>query len=115
MKVTKICRICGKEYEYCKTWRPFTGNRWQDVACSPECAAKYFAAVEASRNGNSAPAVAEPVLSPAKEVEETAEEIVEEIAAEPQEEPEAEQEETEDSFSENLCSFEQSSLEEHAG
>ena len=50
-KATRICRVCGKEYEYCKTWVSNNKFRYQDVACSPECGAKYFAMIEASRSG----------------------------------------------------------------
>ena len=49
-KAIKKCRVCGKEYEACHTAKkssdPF---RWQDVACSPECGAVYFAQIKASR------------------------------------------------------------------
>ena len=41
--MTKICRICGKEYKACKTQ---LSNRdkfnWRAVACSPECGREYF-------------------------------------------------------------------------
>ena len=50
-KATRICRVCGKEYAYCKTWVSDNKFRYQDVACSPECGAKYFAMIEASRSG----------------------------------------------------------------
>lgn len=46
----RICKVCGKEYDYCKTWLSENKFRWQDVACSIECGAKYFAEIEASRN-----------------------------------------------------------------
>lgn len=53
---TKICRVCGKEYEACHTLKRVAGVfRWQDVACSPECGSVYLAKIEASRAG-SAPA-----------------------------------------------------------
>lgn len=49
---TKICKVCGKEYEYCHTFRRVAGVfRWQDVACSPEHGSAYLAKVEASRMG----------------------------------------------------------------
>jgi len=48
-KGTRICKVCGKEYEYCKTWLSTDKFRYQDVACSPQCGAKYFAEIEASR------------------------------------------------------------------
>ena len=52
-KVTKICKVCGKEYPYCKTWRSADIFRWQDVACCPEHAAEYFEAVQAERQKES--------------------------------------------------------------
>lgn len=46
----KKCKICGLEYDYCRTnKRDVSQNRWQDVACSPEHAAVYFARIAASR------------------------------------------------------------------
>lgn len=48
-KSTRICKICNKEYPYCKTeWRGV--NRWQDVACCPEHATEYFRRVREARN-----------------------------------------------------------------
>jgi len=48
---TKICKECGKEYEYCHTARRVAGVfRWQDVACSPACGAAYLAKIRASRS-----------------------------------------------------------------
>ena len=50
-KVIKVCKNCGKEYEACHTAkRTSNAFRWQDVACSPECGAAYFAAVLAARS-----------------------------------------------------------------
>lgn len=45
----KRCKVCGREYEYCRTNRPTDIFRWQDVACSPEHGAIYFAQVAESR------------------------------------------------------------------
>lgn len=46
----RICKVCGNEYDYCRSFNPSTDIfRWNDVACSPEHAAIYFARVEASR------------------------------------------------------------------
>lgn len=54
-KATKICKVCGKEYEYCHTVRRVAGIfRWQDVACSPECGSTYLARIRASRAETSA-------------------------------------------------------------
>ncbi len=50
MLVICKCRVCGKDYEACHTIRPTSDYfRWQDVACSPECGAKYLADIMASR------------------------------------------------------------------
>lgn len=46
---TKICKVCGNEYEYCHTFRRDTVFRWQDVACCIEHGNKYFAEIAASR------------------------------------------------------------------
>ena len=48
-KGTRICKVCGKEYEYCHTWNNNNKFRYQDVACSPECGATYFAKIAESR------------------------------------------------------------------
>lgn len=48
---TKICRVCGKEYEYYHTARKVAGIfRWQDVACSPEHGTVYLSKIRESRN-----------------------------------------------------------------
>lgn len=47
---TKICKVCGKEYEYCHTIRRADGVfRYQDVACCPEHGSIYLQRVIASR------------------------------------------------------------------
>ena len=47
---TKVCRVCGKEYEACHSAKTVAGVfRWQEVACSPECGAKYLAKVREAR------------------------------------------------------------------
>lgn len=48
-KNTKICKVCGKEYEYCQSKAPNDGFRWQDVACCEEHGSEYFAAVLKAR------------------------------------------------------------------
>lgn len=49
-KATKICKVCGKEYEYCHTQRTVPGVfRYQDVACCPEHGSIYLSRVIASR------------------------------------------------------------------
>ena len=48
---TKICKVCGKEYPYCRTERRVAGVfRWQDVACCVEHGNQYFEKIAASRN-----------------------------------------------------------------
>lgn len=53
---TKVCRVCGVEYPYCRTARPDGLYRWDNVACCPEHAAVFFARVAAARSGAPAPA-----------------------------------------------------------
>lgn len=48
-KATRICKICGVEYPYCKTNRPTGIFRWQDVACCPEHGAEYFEKIARAR------------------------------------------------------------------
>ena len=52
-KVTRTCRVCGKQFLVCRT--PNMGNvlRWQDIACSWEHAEEYFAAVDAAQKAES--------------------------------------------------------------
>ena len=53
---TKICKVCGKEYPYCKTeLKDGEIFRWQDVACCPEHGSEYFALVAAARAVKSEP------------------------------------------------------------
>lgn len=54
--VTKKCRVCGKEYEACRSANRAAGVfRWQEVACSPECGAIYLQKINESRGNESAP------------------------------------------------------------
>lgn len=46
---TRICKVCGKEYEYCHTIRPSGVFRYQDVACCPEHGAIYLKEVQIAR------------------------------------------------------------------
>ena len=47
---TRICRVCGKEYKYCRTLREDAGVfRWQDIACCKEHGKQYFDQILASR------------------------------------------------------------------
>lgn len=50
-KQTKTCRVCGKEYEACRSIK--TGDtvfNWREVACSPECGKEYFQRIMTSRS-----------------------------------------------------------------
>lgn len=62
-KVTKICRVCGKQYEACHTPNTTGVFRWRDVACSIECGRIYLERIEKSRKP--AAQTAEPVETPA--------------------------------------------------
>ena len=45
----KVCKVCGKEYPYCKNWSNANIFRWQDVACCEEHGQQYFAEILRSR------------------------------------------------------------------
>ena len=48
--VIKQCRVCGNNYEACRSNRRSVGVfRWQEVACSPECGAIYLQRINESR------------------------------------------------------------------
>ena len=47
-KGIRICKVCGKEYEYCHTLLPGV-FRWQDVGCCIEHAEEYFEQIRRSR------------------------------------------------------------------
>lgn len=47
---TKRCKICGKEYKYCKTESLKDIFRWRDVACCPEHGKEYFRLIMESRS-----------------------------------------------------------------
>ena len=58
-----ICRVCGAEYEGCRTARYIAGTyRWQDVACCPEHGSIYLERIIASRQ----PKTETPVEKPAE-------------------------------------------------
>ena len=62
----KKCRVCGKEYEACRSAKRVDGvYRWKDVACSPECGQVYLARILESRK----PAVEEPIVTSSHEEE----------------------------------------------
>ena len=49
-KQNKTCRVCGKEYEACRTIRTgSTAFNWREVACSPECGEEYLERILISR------------------------------------------------------------------
>ena len=49
-KVQKPCKICKKMFTPCADCEnDKTMFHWKRVACSPECAKKFFAKIEASR------------------------------------------------------------------
>lgn len=50
-KKTRICRVCGKEYEACRSERTSNATAWKDVACSRECGEEYFRRVAEARSG----------------------------------------------------------------
>ena len=46
----KICRVCGKSYEACRTTTQKTGVfLWREVACSPDCGAVYLQRINEGR------------------------------------------------------------------
>lgn len=65
---TRICKVCGKEYPYCKTWLGVNKFRYQDVACSPKCGAEYFAIIAASRSENKESTTEEVAETPTKKI-----------------------------------------------
>ncbi len=77
MTAKKICKVCGKEYECCKTER-FNVFRWQDVACCPEHAEIYFERVAQARS--QAPVIQEPEPEVYESITENAEDEAEDEA-----------------------------------
>lgn len=50
-KQTKVCRVCGKTYESCRSIKTGSGVfNWREMCCSPECGKIYFQRVQESRN-----------------------------------------------------------------
>lgn len=50
-KQTKVCRVCGKTYESCKSIKTGSGVfNWREMCCSPECGQIYFQRVQDARN-----------------------------------------------------------------
>lgn len=76
MLVICKCRVCGKEYEACHTIRPTSDYfRWQDVACSPECGAKYLADITASRAVPKKETAIEPIVDEAEKLDTVADDV----------------------------------------
>lgn len=75
----KKCRVCGKEYEACRSANRAAGVfRWQEVACSPECGNIYLRQINESRgivdtwkkSKHKKPFAAEPVVPELQATEE---------------------------------------------
>lgn len=58
-KPMKTCRICGKQYEACKSAFDTNVQRWQDIACCIEHGMEYFKQIEESRKATEELAVKE--------------------------------------------------------
>lgn len=71
MKATRICKVCGKEYPFCRTERPNGTFIYQEVACCKEHAKEYFAKIAASRQGESNIQNENTVIKPEDNFEET--------------------------------------------
>lgn len=57
-KGIKKCKICGKEYEYCRSAVPNNSMfRWQDVACCREHGEAYLAKVMEARSPKRVPVI----------------------------------------------------------
>lgn len=55
----KVCRVCGKEYEPCRSLRKNSSVfNWRTVACSPQCGQEYFRRVAEARGEKPEPEVA---------------------------------------------------------
>lgn len=81
----KVCRICGKEYEACRSANRTAGVfRWQEVACSPECGTAYLEKINESRTlANALKKVARRKESPQHIAESVAETVLEAVTVEP--------------------------------
>lgn len=66
MPITKRkCRVCGKEYEACRTNKNASGGfNWREVACSPDCGEKYLRSVMEARGAIHSPAKVESAPAP---------------------------------------------------
>lgn len=72
-KAVQNCRVCGKEYECCRTPNTTGMFRWRDVACSVECGLEYLERIERSRGvvseADSNTDTAGEVVAPTEEVQ----------------------------------------------
>lgn len=77
---TRICKVCGVEYPYCKTVVKDGVFRYQDVACCAEHGSIYLAQIMESRGMKPAKDTAKevPVVKDVKTVEEATVKVVEE-------------------------------------
>jgi hypothetical protein len=77
MKI-RICQVCGKEYDSCKTPVIAEGFfQWRDIACSPQCAIKYMAQKEnESKQETPATKPAKTTQKAKKSVKKTTKEVV---------------------------------------
>lgn len=67
---TRICKVCGKEYPYCKTaLKDGEIFHYQDVACCPEHGSEYFAQILASRGEKPAEQESECIVSIPEEID----------------------------------------------
>lgn len=74
-----ICRVCGKEYDGCRTAKYISGQfRWQDVACCPEHGSIYLERIIASRSKKNTAEKKEDVIIPVVIEEETEHSVNEE-------------------------------------
>ncbi len=80
-KQTKVCRVCGKNYEACRSVKTGSGVfNWREVACSPECGEVYFRRIEEARNPASKTKTEDPVaVFVAKNIEQDCDEQMEQI------------------------------------
>jgi hypothetical protein len=73
-KVTKPCRVCGKEFVPCKDCvNDYVAFHWREVACSEECGKEYLRQVMEARN-----------VEPIKTVENIKSDVVEDTQEEKQ-------------------------------
>ncbi len=82
-KAKRICKVCGREYEYCHTPKTSETFRWQDVVCCYDHGVIYLAKIRESRKKQDTADIAN---SDIKEAE--VESVSCETAGEEQSEPE---------------------------